>query len=169
MEEFSKESITSITAIAEKAVGDLIYTIVFDLSNEITNTTDVPAEKVLEAASSVVNKYITGGIRIRKKPVPRAKTERVPAKEKQVDTLTAAQRKINNLSNAFVWVVHPEDEKYSYSTSAKLASGYPVRDNITHKVVMVATENECIDLTVKDAKVALSLGLDVDFSKVVHN
>ena len=66
------------------------------------------------------------------------------------------------------WLVHPENDEYSYTTSVKLATGYPVRHNITRKVVMVATDEASAPLTVKDAKIALSLGLDVDYDSIVH-
>ena len=83
-----------------------------------------------------------------------------------MDILKAASRKLNSLTDNVVWVVHPESDEYSYTTSVKLATGYPVKNNITHKVVLVANDESTAALTVKDAKIALSLGLDIDYDSV---
>ena len=88
------------------------------------------------------------------------------AKDKPVDILKAASRKMNSLTNNAVWVVHPESDEFSYTTSMKLATGYPVRNNLSQKVVSVVNDEATAPLTVKDAKIALSLGLDVDYDSV---
>lgn len=124
-------------------------------------------DKVLECANTALNKYVGGGLKVRKKPAPRAKPAKAPPKDKQVDTLTAASRKLHNLTSNVTWLVHPENDEYSYTTSVKLANGYPVRNNITRKVVMIALDEASPPLTGKDAKIALSLGLDVDYDSIV--
>ena len=48
----------------------------------------------------------------------------------------------------------------------KLATGYPVRNNMTHKVVMVIGDESTGPLTVKDAKVATAMGLEVDYDAI---
>lgn len=82
----------AVTA-AEGIVGDLIYTVLFDFANEIITTEQADTDRVLAIANAVVAKYVDG-VKIRKKPAPRA--AKAPAK-KQVDVLTAAGRKLHNL------------------------------------------------------------------------
>lgn len=162
----SKEEIDSsnLVKVAEDALGNLIYTVVFDTCNEIISA-GADQDAVLQCANRVISKYVEGGVKVRKKPVPKAKAK-VQAKDKPVDALTAASRKINHLGENLVWVHHPQSNEYSYTTSMKLATGYPVRNNMTHKIVMVVGEESTGPLTVKDAKIANSLGLDVDYDAV---
>lgn len=162
----TKDLQDKIVRSASNIVGDLVYTVVFDTCNEIIAAGGVDQEKVLEAANTVVNKYVDGGVKVRKKPAPRPKVPKTSVKEKPVDILKAASRKLNSLTDNVVWVVHPESDEYSYTTSVKLATGYPVKNNITQKVVLVATDESTAALTVKDAKIALSLGLDIDYDSV---
>lgn len=166
--EDTKELHENVVKSATNIVGDLVYTVVFDTCNEIIAAGGVDQEKVLEAATTVVNKYVDGGVKVRKKPAPRPKTPKAPAKEKPVDILKAASRKMNSLTDNVVWVLHPESDEYSYTTSVKLATGYPVKSNMTQKVVLVANDESTAALTVKDAKIALSLGLDIDYDSVEH-
>lgn len=162
----TKDLQDKIVQSASNIVGDLVYTVVFDTCNEIIAAGGVDQEKVLEAANTVVNKYVDGGVKVRKKPAPRPKVPKTSVKEKPVDILKAASRKLNSLTDNVVWVVHPESDEYSYTTSVKLATGYPVKNNMTHKVVLVANDESTAALTVKDAKIALSLGLDIDYDSV---
>ena len=150
---------------AEDAVANLLYTVVFDTCNEMISA-GVDQEQALECANRVINKYVEGGVKVRKKPAPRPKAAKAPAKDKPVDALTAASRKLNNLAGNIVWIHHPDSDEYSYTTSVKLATGYPVRDNMTHKVVMVVNDTSTVPLTIKDARVAISLGLEVDYDKI---
>lgn len=150
---------------AHNIIGDLVYTIVFDTCNEIISA-GADQEKVLEAANVVVNKYVDGGVKVRKKPSPRPKVQKAATKEKPVDILKAASRKLNSLTDNMVWVVHPESDEFSYTTSVRLATGHPVRNNMTHKVVSIVNDEATAPLTIKDAKIALSLGLDIDYDSV---
>ena len=150
---------------AEDAVANLIYTVVFDVANEIISA-GAEQDAVLKCANTVINKYVEGGIKVRKKPAPKAKVSKVSAKDKPVDALTAASRKLNNLAENLVWMFHPNTKEYSYTTSVKLANGYPVRNNMTHKVEMVIGEDSTNPLTIQDAKIAQSMGLDVDFDAI---
>ena len=150
---------------AADAVSNLVYTVVFDVSNEIISA-GAEQDAVLQCANRVVNKYVEGGIKVRKKPAPKAKVSKASTKDKPIDALTAASRKINNLSENLVWMFHPNSNEYSYTTSIKLATGYPVRNNMTHKVVMVIGDDATNPLTVKDAKVATAMGLDVDYDAI---
>lgn len=162
----NKELRDNLVKSATNIVADLAYTVVFDTCNEIISAGGVDQDKVLEAANNVINRYVDGGVKVRKKPAPRPKTPKAQAKDKPVDILGAASRKIKNLTDNVVWVVHPESDEYSYTTSIKLGTGYPVRNNDTHKVVMVADDETTKPLTVKDAKIALSLGLEIDYDSV---
>ena len=86
------------------------------MSNEIISV-DGDQEAVPRCANSVVNKYIEGGIKVRKKPAPKkTQASKVPAKDKPVDALTAAYRKINNLGENLVWMYNPQsDERLALS------------------------------------------------------
>ena len=161
----SKETHDDIVKAAVDAVSNLVYTVVFDVSNEIISA-GAEQDAVLQCANRVVNKYVEGGIKVRKKPAPKAKASKAPAKDKPVDALTAASRKLNNLGENLVWMYHPQSNEYSYTTSMKLATGYPVRNNMTHKVVMVIGDESTGPLTVKDAKVATAMGLEVDYDAI---
>lgn len=164
--EDNKDFKDSLVKVANEATGNLLYTVVFDLSNDLITKGAVDEQTVLESASSTIQKYLDTGIKVRKKPVVRQKAPKAPAKDKPVDALTAASKKINSLTGKILWVTHPEDDNYSYSTNVKLANGFPVKDNLTGKIVMVATDEESIPLTIKDAKVAQSYGLDVDYDSI---
>lgn len=155
----------NIIRTAGDAVANLAYTVVFDICNEMISS-GANQEATLECANTVVNKYVEGGIKIRKKPAPRAKTLKATTEGKPVDALTAASRKLNNLGSNVLWIHHPNSSEYSYTTSIKLATGYPVRNNMTHKVCYVVTEEDTVPLTVKDARVAMSMGLEVDYDSV---
>ena len=161
----NKETHDDIVKAAVDAVSNLVYTVVFDVSNEIISA-GAEQDAVLQCANRVVNKYVEGGIKVRKKPAPKAKVSKAPAKDKPVDALTAASRKLNNLGENLVWMYHPQSNEYSYTTSMKLATGYPVRNNMTHKVVMVIGDESTGPLTVKDAKVATAMGLEVDYDAI---
>ena len=150
---------------AAGVVGDLIYTVVFDTCNEIISM-GVEQDKVLQAANKVVNSYLDAGIKVRKKPAPRPKTSKAPAKEKPIDVLRAAHRKLHSLADNIIWVSHPDSDEYSYTTTVKLARGYPVKKNSTQKVVMVVNDDKTEMLSLSDAKIAMSLGLDIDYDSV---
>lgn len=166
--EDTKELHANVVKSAGNIVGDLVYSVVFDTCNEIISVAGVDQEKVLEAANVVVNRYVDGGVKVRKKPAPRPKAPKAPAKDKPVDILKAASRKLNSLTDNMVWVVHPDSDEFSYTTSVKLATGYPVRNNMTHKVTSIVNDEATAPLTMKDAKIALSLGLEIDYDSVEH-
>jgi ankyrin repeat protein len=87
--------------------------------------------------------------------------------QRKASEIVDASRKMDNVSSKITWVTHPEYEYYSYTTDVQLANGYPVKLNNTGKIVMVATrDDDTVPLTVKDAKVARSYGLDVDYSNI---
>lgn len=166
--EDTKELHANVVKSATNVVGDLVYSVIFDTCNEIITVAGVDQEKVLEAANVVVNRYVDGGVKVRKKPAPRPKAQKAPAKDKPVDILKAASRKLNSLTDNMVWVVHPDSDEFSYTTSVKLATGYPVRNNMTHKVTSIVNDEATAPLTMKDAKIALSLGLEIDYDSVEH-
>ncbi len=166
--EDTKELHGNVVKSATNIIGDLVYTVVFDTCNEIASVAGVDQEKVLEAANVVVNRYVDGGVKVRKKPAPRPKAPKAPAKDKPMDILKAASRKLNSLTDNMVWVVHPDSDELSYTTSVKLATGYPVRNNMTHKVTNIVNDEATAPLTIKDAKIALSLGLEIDYDSVEH-
>lgn len=162
-----KDTRENIMKAANDAVGNLVYSVAFDMCNGFI-ARGVDQEAALECANSIVKEYVEGGIKVRKKPAPRAKVPKAPAKNKPVDALTAASKKLNNLADNLVWLHHPETNEFSYTTSVKLATGYPLRNNLTHKVVMIIGDDGTLPLTMKDAKVALSLGLDIDYDSITQ-
>jgi len=155
-------------AAANQAVADVIYTTIFDVANEIISTMEgADQEKILEAATNVLNRYVEGGLKVRKKPSPRPRVSKAPAQDKPVNIIKAASKKMHNsLTSHFEWLKHPDSDNLSYTTSVKLATGYPVRDNASQKIVSVVTEDATVPLTVNDARIALSYGLDVGFDQV---
>ncbi len=165
MEDFT-EMRNGLVSSANAAVGDLIYTVAFDVCNQIITDTEVDQSKVLEAANTVVTKYLSDGVKVRKKPSPRPKAARPAPKDKPVDVLKAASKKMSSLSDNITWISHPESDDLSYTSDVKLSNGYPVRDNTSGKVTSVVTDDATVPLTVQDAKIALSYGLDVDYDCV---
>ena len=164
--EDNKEFKDNLVKVANEATGNLVYTVVFDMANDLIANGAADETTVLKSASGTVQKYLETGVKVRKKPVSRPKAPKAPAKDKPVDAITAASKKLNSLTGKIVWLEHPEDNNYSYSTNFKLANGYPLKDNSTGKVVRVVTDEETVALTVKDAKIAISQGLEVDYDNI---
>jgi hypothetical protein len=165
--EDNKDFKESLVKVANEATGNLVYTVIFDLANDLITKGAVDEATVLESASGTIQKYLDTGLKVRKKPVARPKAPKAPAKDKPIDAMTAASKKINSLLvDKIVWAKHPEDENYSYSTNVKLANGYPLKDNSTGKVVRVVTDDAAVPLTIKDAKFAQSFGLEVDYDSI---
>ena len=111
---------SSITKAAEDAFGNIVYTVVFDTCNEMISS-GAEQDAVLDCANRVVNRYVEGGIKVRKKPVPRAEVPKAPTKDRPVDALTAASRKLNNLGENAVWIHH----QTATSTLTRRASSWP--------------------------------------------
>jgi hypothetical protein len=157
----------SILKSSERLMGDVIYTVVFDTCNEMI-AQGIDQEKVLECANKVVNNYLEGGIKVRKKPAPRKAQPKAAsaAKDKPIDVLKAAHKKLHSLTDNVVWIDHPHSTDYSYTTSVKLVKGYPVRNNKTQKIEMVVNDEETCQLTINDVKVAMGLGFEVDYDNV---
>ena len=156
----------NLVKVANEATGNLIYTVVFDLVNDLILKNVGDEATILESASGTIQKYLDTGVKVRKKPVVRPSAPKAPAKDKPVDALTAASKKLNSLTSKMMWVTHPEDEKFSYSPTVSLATGFPLKDNATGKVVMVVTDDKCLPLSVQDARLAMSYGLDVNYDCV---
>lgn len=154
----------SILKTSERLIGDIIYTVIFDTCNEMI-AHGMDQEKVLECANKVVNIYLEGGIKVRKKPAPR-KAQPKASKDKPIDVLKAAHKKLHSLTDNVVWIEHPDSKDYSYTTSVKLVRGYPVRNNKTQKIEMVVNDEATCPLTINDVKVAMGLGFEVDYDNV---
>lgn len=145
---------------SETLINDLIYTILYDYTNEII-AAGMDEGEALKTANVLAERYIESGIKMRKKPAPRAKPK---AKN---DAISAASRKTKkSMSNEIVWVVHPSDETYLYSTSHQLSTGYPIKHSETNLIVGVIDDDSSHALTPDDAKVAVSLGMKVDYSSI---
>lgn len=162
-----EETRSSLLNSAQQTLGDLVYTVVFDTCNEMISA-GLEQSTVLECANLVVKKYVSDGIKMRKKPAPRASKPKAPTS--QIDAITAASRKMKKkVSERIMWVYHPSDNEYSYTTDVQLVTGYPVKQNISSKVVGVVDDTSCKGLTMEDARVAISMGLDVDFDSVIKS
>lgn len=152
---------------AVDAVSNIIYTAIFDYANDLI-AAGVDQEVVLKTANEAVNKYSDDGIKVRKRPVPKPKAPK-KEKDKPIDIITAATKKMGISKKTILWITHPEDDNYSYTTDLKLATGYPVKNKITNKLEMVATDDKSMPLTIDDVKIARSYNLDVDLSSISKN
>lgn len=149
------EMLAKCMKASEESVGNIVYSVVFDVCNEIINE-GANSEKVLECANRVVNRYLEGGIKVRKKPAARAPK----ATTRSVDAAAAASRKmLSGIGQNVLWLVHPESSEYSYTLNLKLKNGHPVRNNMTKKICYVVNEHETRMLSDEDVKVARSLGM----------
>lgn len=144
----------------ENLINDLIYTVLFDYTNEIIDSGTDEAD-ALKAANILAERYIEQGIKMRKKPASRAKPKT------KNDLVTAASRKSKkSLTKDALWIVHPSDDSYSYTTSIQLSTGYPIKSNETGLIVGVIDDNSTHLLTTDDFKVAVSLGLKPDYNSI---
>jgi hypothetical protein len=155
---------------AVDAVSNLLYTVTFDLCNSLISK-GLPQDKVLEAGNEVFAHYVDAGIKVRKKPAPRQKTQKDEkvAKMQPIDVLKASQKKkMQSVTDAIKWTTHPDDDKYSYSTDFQLARGFPVKNNKTGKIEGVVTDKETLPITVEDVQVAMQYHLECDFESIVR-
>lgn len=144
----------------ENLLNDLIYTVLFDYTNEIIES-GVDETEALKVANVLVEKYIEHGIKMRKKPASRAKPKT------KNDAVSAASRKMKkSIANDIVWIVHPSDNTYLYSTSHQLSSGYPIKNSENNLIVGVIDDTSSHLLTMDDVKIAVSLGMQVDYNSV---
>ncbi len=161
-----EETLKSDVQVAAKdAIDNLVYTVVFDTCNEMI-AAGMDQAKILERANAVVSKYVSEGIKLRRKPAPRVPKQRIVSS--QTDAVTAASRKMKQkVSNNFVWVPHPSNTGYSYTKDAQLATaGYPLKENKSNKIVGVVDDNTSHALSPEDVRIAMSIGLQIDFGAV---
>ena len=154
----------NIAKASADVISNLVYTITSDIINEAIGA-GVDQGVMLECANKVVNRYVEGGVKVRKKPAPRAKAPKV-VKDKP-DALTAASRKMSsNVANNATWMHHPDDNNYSYTTNVRLSNGWPVRNNATGKIEYVVTDETTMPITLNDAKLAMGFGFEIDYSSI---
>ncbi len=154
-----------VSAAASDTVSNIVYTVVFDVCNEMI-AAGMDQAKVLEHANVVVNKNVDENIRMRKKPAPRAVKPK-PASSYTDVTITAPPRKMKpKVSETFVWLAHQGNPSYCYTKSARLATGYPVKDTNNNKIIAVIDDTSTHALSPEDVRIATSLGLQIDFSAV---
>lgn len=168
-EEKDKRSATEI--INNNLFGDLVYTVVFDVCNEvIRQNPEIGDKNFLECGNAVIEKYVESGIRVRKKPAPRqSKPRATVAREKATDMYTAASRKAASRRNvsSYNWVQHPDNENYVYTKDVSLKNGYPLIEVGIKKVVGVINEEGTKGLTSDDAKIAASYGLEINHKSII--
>lgn len=152
----------ALLAATERSTSELLYTVITDVYNEFMDVfPTLDADKVLNVANKVITKYVEEGIKMRKKPAPRAKTTVKPAKPKTLDLFTAAQQKKSSQLTISNWILHPENNKYSFA-KIDFPSGYPIRDNATKKLVGIITNEDTHAPTEEDKKYAVMYSLEVD-------
>ena len=157
------ESRDQLAVAAADTVTNLFYTAIFDTCNEIIAAGIGDENIILSCGNTVANKYAGDGVKLRKKPAPRV------AKAQVTDAIGAA-RKIKQkkaTTEEVIWIVHPgSNGKFLYAMNVQLANGHPLKDASTHMIVGVVDKETCKELTSADAKVALSLGMKVDYDQI---
>lgn len=146
---------------ANNAIGDLLYTAICDTCNEIISVCPgVDEAAALKAANKVATKYFEEGVKVRKKPAPRAKTTKSP-KPQSMDLLSAANKKQSSQLPITTWSKHPGSDKYSFA-SIYFDTGYPLRSNKTGKLVAMVTEKDAHAPSKDDLKIALTYNLEYE-------
>ena len=143
-----------LAVAAKDAVSNLLYTAIFDTCTEIFSAGIGDEETVLQCGNAVMKKYVGEGVKVRKKPAPRVIKPKEDTKLRQ------------KIYEQYVWIAHPNDEQYMYTTSVQLVTGYPVKEVSTNKVIGIINNETCTALTQDDARVAVSLGLQVNYDSV---
>ena len=156
------ESKADLAVGAADLVANLFYTAIFDTCNEIIAAGIGDENIILACGNTVANKYAGEGVKVRKKPTPRV------AKAQATDAIGAAKKiKQKATTEEVVWVVHPgSNGKFMYGMNVQLVNGHPLKDAGTSKIVGVVDKDTCKELTQADAKVALSLGMHVDYERI---
>ncbi|KAK9763158.1 hypothetical protein K7432_010426 [Basidiobolus ranarum] len=104
-----------IVDIAQKALNDMIYTVIFDLSSKmIANRID--QDQVLSCATSFTLKYMSSGVKIRKKPAPWSRK----TKGKVVKST-----KLSKVKQELEWVKHPSNPNYLFLKLFTCEGAYP--------------------------------------------
>lgn len=146
---------------ANNVIGDLLYTAICDTCNEIISVCPgVDEAAALKAANKVATRYFEEGVKVRKKPVPRAKTTKSP-KPQSMDLLSAANKKQSSQLQINTWKKHPNSDEYSFAP-VTFATGYPLRNNKTGKLVRMITDNDTHVPTKEDLKIALTYALEYE-------
>lgn len=82
--------------------------------------------------------------------------------EHQVDIMDRITHELERTRlHDITWHWHVDEYDYSFTTDIKLATGYPVKDNGSDKVVLVVGENGVTDLTEEDKIVAKRYGFEL--------
>ncbi len=144
---------------SEEALTNLIYTIVSNTCNEMI-AAGMDKAKVLECANNVVKRYAETGIKMRKRPAHRA------ARSRDVSS-TGTSKSRHKGPPTLLWITHPSNKDYQYTTSKMLATGYPLKESKSNMVVGVIDKHTCKNLTADDARLAVSLGLAVDLKNII--
>lgn len=146
---------------ANNIIGDLLYTAICDTCNEIISVCPgVDEAAALKAANKVATKYFEEGVKVRKKPAPRAKTTKSP-KPQSMDLLSATNKKQSSQLPITTWNKHPKSDKYSFAPIT-FATGFPLRNNQTGKLVGIITDHDTHIPTKEDLKIALTYALEYE-------
>ncbi|ORX91243.1 hypothetical protein K493DRAFT_304212 [Basidiobolus meristosporus CBS 931.73] len=118
------------------------------------------SDTVLKCANNLSSNYLGEGVKIRKKPTPRA--PKAPGTTKSSSTTKSCSKPT---PKTLTWEPHPGDpENYSFTRDIVLKKGLPVRYNKNKKVVYVGGKDEVYDLEVEDAMLLSNCNLVCDMS-----
>lgn len=144
-----------IVDIAQKALNDIIYTVIFDLSNEMI-ANGIDQDQVLTCATSLTSKYMSSGVKIRKKPAPRSrKTEGNPVKS----------TKSSKVKQELEWVKHPSNPNYLFLKSFTCEGAYPLLDMSSKKIIAMIDDTSVREITPQDKATLFLNGISLDQSK----
>lgn len=158
-----KKTFEEIVGSANKIVADIIYTVMSDLSSELIKE-GLDSDTVLKCANNLSSNYLGEGVKIRKKPAPRA--AKVPGAAKSSGTTKTRSKPA---PKTLTWEPHPGDpENFSFTRDIVLKKGLPVRLNKNKKIVYVGGKDDIYNLEVEDAMLLSNYNLlcDMSYAKV---
>lgn len=154
-----KQTLSDIVESANKIVADIIYTVMSDLSSELIKE-GLDSDTVLKCANNLSSNYLGEGVKIRKKPAPRA--PKAPGTTKSSGT---AKTRSKPVPKTLTWEPHPGDpENFSFTRDISLRRGLPVRLNKNKKIVYVGGKDDVYSLDVDDALQLSNYNLSCDMS-----
>lgn len=157
--EQEKKSLDELVSASARLCGDLLYTAIYDLSNDLIKK-GLDEALVLECANELSSRYFSDGIKVRKKPAPRTS-------KPSTKTSGSSSAKTKKVSGKTIsWIFHPSTEEFSYTPDITLTNGFPLRDNSTQKVIGTINKDGVGYLTMEDMKTAFLHELMVDMSNL---
>ncbi len=158
-EETSSRVSNALEAKRQETSSNLVYSVLYDYCNALINK-DVNEKVVLDTAFEILQLWLNGSLKMRKRPTPR--TIRRQPKPEAIDAKAASTRHTKKaLTDNAVWKQHPTVKQLMFTQSFTLESGYPVK-NQEGKIVGVITEKDIFNLMPNDVRLAVSRGYAID-------